>query len=213
MAAARHQGLHRGRVPGESHAPRSGRAVYEITAVQPCSRERLLDVPAFAAHGLGDFCRSHPFFTQGDDAGTVESGGTALVNPLRLCGLDAGALPIADEAKLHLGDHAAHRPAGIDGMVAEMELGFIRDRQRTGIEAAKAKGIYKGRPATFDRAHIVSLRKEGMGATEIAEAVGCNRGNVCKALKAVVPSALIAPNLIPRRRSQDASARQCDVGS
>jgi DNA invertase Pin-like site-specific DNA recombinase len=69
-------------------------------------------------------------------------------------------------------------------MVAEMELGFIRDRQRTGIEAAKAKGIYKGRPATFDRAHIVSLRKEGMGATEIAKAVRCKRGNVCKTLKA-----------------------------
>ena len=36
------------------------------------------------------------------------------------------------------------------GMVAEMELGFIRDRQRAGIEAAKAKGIYKGRRVTFD---------------------------------------------------------------
>jgi DNA invertase Pin-like site-specific DNA recombinase len=70
------------------------------------------------------------------------------------------------------------------GMVAEMELGFIRDRQRAGIEAAKAKGIYKGRPVTFDRARIVSLRKEGMGATEIAKAVGCQRGNVYKTLKA-----------------------------
>jgi DNA invertase Pin-like site-specific DNA recombinase len=71
------------------------------------------------------------------------------------------------------------------GMVAEMELGFIRDRQRAGIDAAKAKGVYKGRPATFDRARIVALRKEGMGATEIAKAVGCKRGNVYKALKAV----------------------------
>jgi DNA invertase Pin-like site-specific DNA recombinase len=71
------------------------------------------------------------------------------------------------------------------GMVAEMELGFIRDRQRAGIDAAKAKGIYKGRPVTFDRARIVSLRQEGMGATEIAKAVGCKRGNVYKALKAV----------------------------
>jgi DNA invertase Pin-like site-specific DNA recombinase len=70
------------------------------------------------------------------------------------------------------------------GMVAEVELGFIRDRQRTGIEAAKAKGVYKGRPATFDRNRIVALRKEGMGATEIARAVGCKRGNVHKALKA-----------------------------
>jgi DNA invertase Pin-like site-specific DNA recombinase len=70
------------------------------------------------------------------------------------------------------------------GMVAEMELGFIRDRQRAGIDAAKAKGVYKGRPVTFDRARIVSLRKEGMGATEIAKAVGCKRGNVYKTLKA-----------------------------
>jgi DNA invertase Pin-like site-specific DNA recombinase len=70
------------------------------------------------------------------------------------------------------------------GMVAEMELGFIRDRQRAGIDAAKAKGVYKGRPATFDRALIVALRKEGMGATEIARAVGCKRGNVYKTLKA-----------------------------
>ena len=70
------------------------------------------------------------------------------------------------------------------GMVAEMELGFIRDRQRAGIDAAKAKGIYKGRPATFDRTRIVTLRKEGMGATEIAKAVGCKRGNVYKTLKA-----------------------------
>jgi DNA invertase Pin-like site-specific DNA recombinase len=70
------------------------------------------------------------------------------------------------------------------GMVAEMELGFIRDRQRAGIDAAKAKGVYKGRPVTFDRARIVALRKEGMGATEIAKAVGCKRGNIYKTLKA-----------------------------
>ena len=70
-----------------------------------------------------------------------------------------------------------HRADGLHGpdvlgMVAEMELGFIRDRQRAGIEAAKAKRIYKGRPATFDRPRIVALREEGMGATEIAKAVG-----------------------------------------
>jgi DNA invertase Pin-like site-specific DNA recombinase len=70
------------------------------------------------------------------------------------------------------------------GMVAEMELGFIRDRQRAGIDAAMANGVYKGRPVTFDRTRIVSLRKEGMGATQIAKVVGCKRGNVYKTLKA-----------------------------
>jgi DNA invertase Pin-like site-specific DNA recombinase len=69
------------------------------------------------------------------------------------------------------------------GMVAEMELGCIRDRQRAGIDAAKARGVYKGRPVTFDRSRIGALRKQGIGATEIAKAVGCKRGNVYKALK------------------------------
>jgi DNA invertase Pin-like site-specific DNA recombinase len=31
------------------------------------------------------------------------------------------------------------------GMVAEMERRFIRERQQAGIEAAEAKGVYKGR--------------------------------------------------------------------
>ena len=60
------------------------------------------------------------------------------------------------------------------GMVAEMELGFIRDRQRAGIDAAKAKGIYKGRPVTFDRARIVSLRNDGMGAARSPRPSGAN---------------------------------------
>jgi DNA invertase Pin-like site-specific DNA recombinase len=34
------------------------------------------------------------------------------------------------------------------GMVAEMELGFIRDRQRAGIDAAKSEGDLLG-PSTY----------------------------------------------------------------
>jgi DNA invertase Pin-like site-specific DNA recombinase len=70
------------------------------------------------------------------------------------------------------------------GMVAEMELGFIKERQRAGIEAAKAQGVYNGRPVKFDRARILELRKQGMGATVIAKVVGCKRGAVYLALKA-----------------------------
>ncbi|MFW6028066.1 MAG: recombinase family protein [bacterium] len=54
------------------------------------------------------------------------------------------------------------------GMVAEMELGVIRERQRVGIEAAKAKGIYEGRPVTLDHPRIRAMRAQGKGATEIA---------------------------------------------
>src|SRR3546814_14231685 len=36
------------------------------------------------------------------------------------------------------------------GMVADMELTFIKDRQRAGIEAARADGVYKGRKKNID---------------------------------------------------------------
>jgi DNA invertase Pin-like site-specific DNA recombinase len=68
------------------------------------------------------------------------------------------------------------------GMVAEMEVGFIRERQRAGIEAAKARGVYKGRPITLDHAKIIDLHKKGNGATAIAKAIGCSRGAVYKVL-------------------------------
>lgn len=70
------------------------------------------------------------------------------------------------------------------GMVAEMELGFIRERQRAGIEKAKAEGVYKGRPITLDHDRIRRMKADGLGATEIAKALGCSRGAVYKALNA-----------------------------
>jgi DNA invertase Pin-like site-specific DNA recombinase len=61
------------------------------------------------------------------------------------------------------------------GMVAEM-VAWLYPRSATrGHRSHKAEGVYKGRPATFDRARIVSLRKEGMGAPEIAKAVLLSR--------------------------------------
>ena len=65
-------------------------------------------------------------------------------------------------------------------MVAEMELTFIKERQRAGIEAAKVKGIYKGRKRSIDRDAVCNLRKEGMGATEIARRLGIGRASVYK---------------------------------
>ncbi len=68
------------------------------------------------------------------------------------------------------------------GMVAEMELGFIKERQRAGIEQAKAKGVYQGRPQKLDYELIHRLKTEGLGATDIAARVGCSRAMVYKAL-------------------------------
>jgi DNA invertase Pin-like site-specific DNA recombinase len=70
------------------------------------------------------------------------------------------------------------------GMVAEMELTFIKERQRAGIEAAKAKGVYKGRPVTLDHAKLLELHRSGLGPTAIANVMNCSRGAVYKVLKA-----------------------------
>ena len=69
------------------------------------------------------------------------------------------------------------------GMVAEMELGFIKERQAAGIAKAKAEGVYRGRPAKIDHERIKQLKAQGVGATEIAKAVGCKRAFVYKVLK------------------------------
>ena len=68
------------------------------------------------------------------------------------------------------------------GMVSEMELGFIKERQRAGIEKAKSKGVYKGRPSSLDHDRIKELKSEGMGATTIARELNCSRGAIYKAL-------------------------------
>ena len=67
-------------------------------------------------------------------------------------------------------------------MVAEMEVGFIRDRQRAGIEAAKARGAYKGRPPSIDAERVKQLKSEGMGPTAIAKELGVTRSAIYKSL-------------------------------
>ena len=69
------------------------------------------------------------------------------------------------------------------GTVAKMELGFIKERQRTGIEPAKAKGVYKGRPVTLNHAKAFEMKRL-QGVTEIAKALQYSRGVVYKILNA-----------------------------
>ena len=97
---------------------------------------------------------------------------------------ELAALLASEQPAIDTGGPMGRMVLTVLGMVAEMELSFIRDRQRAGIEAAKAKGVYKGRPVTFDHERIVELRQAGMGAAEIGRAVGCKRGNVYKVLRA-----------------------------
>lgn len=70
------------------------------------------------------------------------------------------------------------------GMVSEMELGFIKERQRAGIEAAKTRGVYRGRPKSLDHERIREMHRQGLGPTAISKQLQCSRGAVYKALRA-----------------------------
>jgi len=68
------------------------------------------------------------------------------------------------------------------GAVAEFENDIRRERQRDGIDKAKAQGRYKGRKATIDGCRIKSLSAEGRGPSEIARLIGVSRMSVYRAL-------------------------------
>ena len=68
------------------------------------------------------------------------------------------------------------------GMVAEMERRFIRERQQAGIEAAKAKGIYKGRKPSVPVEKVREMHEAGHGPTAIAKALGISRMSVHRVL-------------------------------
>ena len=56
--------------------------------------------------------------------------------------------------------------------------------KRQEFEAAKQKGIYKGRPVTLDYEKIRVLKSKGLGTSEIAKTMCCSRGAVYKILSA-----------------------------
>jgi len=69
------------------------------------------------------------------------------------------------------------------GMVAQMERRFIKERQRDGIERAKAAGVYKGGKARIDQGRVQQLKAEGLGPAAIAREVGCSRMQVYRLLQ------------------------------
>ncbi|WP_106204480.1 recombinase family protein [Aliiruegeria haliotis] len=63
----------------------------------------------------------------------------------------------------------------------QFETEIRKERQREGIEAAKARGPqspFKGRPASIDAQKIALLHQQGMTPTEIAKELGIARSSV-----------------------------------
>jgi len=69
------------------------------------------------------------------------------------------------------------------GAFAEFENDIRRERQMEGIARAKARGVYKGRRPTINVDEVRRLRKEGLGATAIANRLKIGRASVYRVLK------------------------------
>ncbi|MGI4817500.1 MAG: recombinase family protein [Janthinobacterium lividum] len=65
---------------------------------------------------------------------------------------------------------------------AEFELDLRKERQKEGIEKARAKGVYKGRKPSVPVAEVQKLHAEGIGAAEIARRLQIGRASVYRAL-------------------------------
>ena len=69
------------------------------------------------------------------------------------------------------------------GMVAQMERRFIKERQRDGIERAKAGGVYKGGKQRIDRLEVVKRHLAGEAPSSIALTIGCSRMQVYRIMQ------------------------------
>ena len=76
------------------------------------------------------------------------------------------------------------------GIVSTLEAGFLKERQRVGIQYRReldrslplSQRAYRGRPRTVDVDAIRKLKAEGMGVVAISKAVGVSRMTVYRSL-------------------------------
>jgi DNA invertase Pin-like site-specific DNA recombinase len=75
------------------------------------------------------------------------------------------------------------------GGVAQFEREIMLERQREGIAKAKADGKYKGRKPTAQAksAEVLALKKQGVGASEIAKRLGIGRASVYRVIDRGIP--------------------------
>lgn len=70
------------------------------------------------------------------------------------------------------------------GAVYQFERSMIKERQREGVQSAKAKGVYKGRIKTIDDSTIRDMVNSGVSYRKTAENLGVSLSTVQRAMKA-----------------------------
>jgi DNA invertase Pin-like site-specific DNA recombinase len=82
---------------------------------------------------------------------------------------------------------------GIFASIAEFERELIRDRVRSGLAAAKARGKRVGRPrVSVDVRRIESLRRQGRSWAEITRETGISKGTAQRAQASILPKTPVA---------------------
>ncbi|QUS59198.1 recombinase family protein [Pseudovibrio brasiliensis] len=93
---------------------------------------------------------------------------------------DKGAHLYATEQPVDTSTAAGKAFFDMLGVFAEFETNLRRERQAEGIAAAKARGVYKGRPAKINKEEIRTRLAAGQSPTTIARELGISRGTVYK---------------------------------
>jgi DNA invertase Pin-like site-specific DNA recombinase len=109
-----------------------------------------------------------------------------IVDRLTSRGIRVRVLSIGGGAGgLDTGDATSKLMLTILGAVAEFERSLMKERQRAGIEKAKAEGKYKGRkPTARAQADEVLRRLEaGESQRSVASALGIGKGSVDRIIK------------------------------
>lgn len=84
----------------------------------------------------------------------------------------------ATEQPIDTGTAAGKAFLDMLGVFAEFETNLRRERQAEGIEAAKARGVYKGGKPRIDPDVVRRLAADGVKPAHIARQLGISRGTV-----------------------------------
>src|SRR5688500_15614810 len=81
------------------------------------------------------------------------------------------------------------------GSIAAFELEIMKERQKIGIDAAKAKGKYKGRAPTAQRKSdaVRKLLNDGLHPAEVAKRLYISRSSVYRIKAAAGPTNITLP--------------------
>lgn len=95
----------------------------------------------------------------------------------------------ATEQPIDTGTAAGKAFLDMLGVFAEFETNLRRERQAEGIEAAKARGVYKGGKPRIDPEAVRRLAAQGVRPAHIARELGISRGTVYRFLPEQPPLA------------------------